>query len=136
MKHSKNVCRRSSLSTDTNSENPRERSKSLIEQSKHHHLKSSCPRTNLPELKSPGLLLNKNSRSRSEEPPELSSSSPVFSCNRPRHRSECSSHRSHNHHLKIYLNLILSISGVFLLFGSFCLLTLLFQYLGEMSFQR
>jgi len=89
-----NDSRRSSLSTDTNSENPRERSKSLIEQSKHHHLKSSCPRTNLPELKSPGLLLNKNSRSRSEEPPELLSSSPVFSCNRPRHRSECSSHRS------------------------------------------
>ena len=74
--------RRSSVSTtDTNSENRTDR---------------DCNRTDgpgkdegrwpaLPELKSPGLLLSKTNRSRSEEPPDKSPSL----TGRPRHRSEC-----------------------------------------------
>ena len=67
--------------TDTNSENRTDR---------------ECNRTDgpgkdegrwpaLPELKSPGLLLSKTNRSRSEEPPDKSPSL----TGRPRHRSEC-----------------------------------------------
>ena len=69
-----NTSRRSSVSTtDTNSE---QREAKRPEDSRYPAL---------PELKSPGLLLNKASRSRSEEPPEKSLSPP----GRPRHRSEC-----------------------------------------------
>ena len=82
-----NNSRRSSLSTtDTNSENqPKERSKSFVESRSH------SPKTRESDLKSPGLILNKGCRSRSEEPADKIFS-PIFS-NRPRHRSECGTHR-------------------------------------------
>ena len=69
-----NNSRRSSMSTtDTNSE---QREAKRPEESRYPAL---------PELKSPGLLLSKTSRSRSEEPPDKSFSP----TGRPRHRSEC-----------------------------------------------
>ena len=86
-----NNSRRSSLSTtDTNSENhPKERSKSFIESRSQSKYSSAKPRES--DLKSPGLILSKGCRSRSEEPADKMFS-PIFS-NRPRHRSECGTHR-------------------------------------------
>ena len=69
-----NNSRRSSVSTtDTNSE---QREVKRPDESRYPAL---------PELKSPGLLLSKTSRSRSEEPPDKS----FNPTGRPRHRSEC-----------------------------------------------
>ena len=71
-----NNSRRSSVSTtDTNSEQR--------EAKRTEETLSRYPA--LPELKSPGLLLSKTSRSRSEEPPDKSFSP----TGRPRHHSEC-----------------------------------------------
>ena len=87
-----NNSRRSSLSTtDTNSENiSKERSKSLIETKTPVATSSKKFES---DLKSPGLLLSKSCRSRSEEPSgKALSPSPVLQ-NRPRHRSECGPHR-------------------------------------------
>ena len=73
--------RRSSVSTtDTNSENKDREAKKADNTAREEDRYPA-----LPELKSPGLLLSKASRSRSEEPPDKS---PGLT-GRPRHRSEC-----------------------------------------------
>ena len=74
-----NNSRRSSVSTiDTNSE---QRETKTPENSRPGESRYPV----LPELKSPGLLLSKTSRSRSEEPPDKS----LSPTGRLRHRSEC-----------------------------------------------
>ena len=89
-----NSSRRSSLSTtDTNSENvTKERTKSLSSDSKSKY-NQSCKKKPDIDLKSPGLILSKSSRSKSEEPSEAALSSPLSPAvsGRPRHRSESGS---------------------------------------------
>ena len=89
-----NSSRRSSLSTtDTNSENvTKERTKSLSSDSKSKY-NQSCKKKPDIDLKSPGLILSKSCRSKSEEPSEAALPSPLSPAvsGRPRHRSESGS---------------------------------------------